>query len=293
MGTIVHVTEDLSSILRSLSQKRRQGVLEIYDGDVTIKIFINSSKIVGIENTAKSFYEEVKVLMQNGGFSPLITENVTNLDSLFSAYIKTSSNIKRANDIFRNICQKVFFDKLLSVKLKGKTHYNFNVQSTGGESPFLTPIPIGQFLLEHSSFETNLDEYNDFYSGRIIRKAEDVTEHALNDTQTKILENLNNCEEVSILEAKTLLPKGTFYETLLALHKNKLIIAESREKEKSKEESLTALKPEEVVKGFYDGNLRPISGKGVNAKLLASEWFPFLVAALIAFVFWGHWLIAL
>ncbi|MCB0317315.1 MAG: DUF4388 domain-containing protein, partial [Bdellovibrionales bacterium] len=213
------LTEDsFSQLLRSISQKRKQGKLEIIQGEESCFIYFVSGKIVEVRTgTAEAGEDkneslEVASLLHGAGLINDIPKDNLNYAELFS-YIKSSVPAS----VFQRVIEQRILDKLYSIDLKKGGFFTFNVQMVDVDRDYTPAISVGGFLLDLVTIgELRARISKDIAENKIYRD-ESVSSGGLSDKEWLIWEYLDNPIDLEELKKTTMLSSFAIYEAVISL----------------------------------------------------------------------------
>ena len=211
--------EAFATVLRSISQRRRQGVLEIEEENATRRVFFVQGKIVEVLNGDTPPALEVAERLRAAGLINSVEGLPTSTYSgLHEALVGQGLGGAIDLEVFRRAVQHRILDSLYSLNTRSGASYRFSVQITDYEKDLAPAIPAGQILLDMVALQAEAERFAEaFQPGTTIHlaSADTVPQGEEEEILCALVE-----QEISIesLRAKSLLSAYTFQETLLNLY---------------------------------------------------------------------------
>ncbi|RIL08469.1 MAG: hypothetical protein DCC75_08820, partial [Proteobacteria bacterium] len=147
MDTGALTQESLSGIFRAISQRRRQGVLEIEHPVAPTQIYFVQGKVAEVRRGGRSPVMEVcQAIIRAGLLAELPNDPLHSYEELLRHLAVSGSGV--GGDRLRMIIKHRVLDGLYSINLDGGAYYNFKVLMVDCEREFAPMISIGQVLLD-------------------------------------------------------------------------------------------------------------------------------------------------
>lgn len=221
-------SENVSQVLRQISQRRQQGVLEISSGGSTHNVSFISGKVVDVQE-GTSGPEQLYHALVDGG---LCQEGTTSFPDSYSELYTTLESegvFKRAveEEEFRNILRQQILDRLYSIEFQQGVFYQFRVQMVEVDKDLAPSISIGQLLLDLVSLDSEEERFQKAFPIGAKVEAVDQAVHSFSEEELKLLTILayGSCD-VDLLKRKSLLSRYHFQEALLSLFEQDCLLVE-------------------------------------------------------------------
>ena len=222
------ITEDnFPQLLRSISQRRRSGILEVHDRDSVLEIVFYVGRIVDLSKNGSTLLElVVDRLKRRDLIDPTFKlaqgeTYATLIQSLRAAEQEVDSELI-------NIClQSEALDNLYQLKLESGSYYNFRIEAVAAnDSQVFLSLSVGEILLDLVSlrdsdkiFEKHLNENQILVRG-LPAEVEYTKE------QQDLIWMLREPMTVSEMRLKSILSRLLFDETLLSLYSSGAVVRE-------------------------------------------------------------------
>ncbi len=242
--------ENLASILRGISQKRRNGILEVTYPDYQLSIFFNKGKVVEVVKSTISPAQEIVDLFKGAGLIPHAQDiKGENYSEVFQEMNKLPPEGGAISEekMTRVIKHRVL-NHLYSLDSGNGAYYTFKVQMMEADKKFATSISAGQILLDLVSLQSDSARFAaTFPSTMAILKSEDAA-GALSEEEEVIYLCLSSGGlSVDELTRQAMLSKFHIQDTLLGMHERGVVVIGDRASEITpkveKELPLAALAP--------------------------------------------------
>ena len=167
-------SENVSSVLRGISQKKQNGSLEINLPEQQIIIVFSNGKIVDGFTNEKTSVGRVFEKLQKGEYLEAgeIFPEHGDYEELLSLLGKTNNNGREVNlEFLGTIIRHDLLDFLFSINLNKAAVYSFNQHMPEYDRDFASAISVGQYLLDKASLESEEKRFNEiFRPGALILK---------------------------------------------------------------------------------------------------------------------------
>ncbi len=221
METGVINEENLSGLLRNLSQRRRNGVLEITYPDYVMSLHFNKGKVVDASLSTIAPCAEIVALLKAAEFLPANAEpQAQNYSELF----RELNNFTVVDeDFFRRVVRHFVLEKLYSLDLTKGAYYSFRVQMVEGDKSFSPAVSAGQLLLDFVALQTDADRFKATFDGGQTISRGDVP-GALSEEEKAIYEALLVPRSLGQLRARALLSRFHFQDALLSMFERGAVV---------------------------------------------------------------------
>lgn len=217
-------SDNVSSVLRSISQRRATGILELSYPEREAQIFFVAGKIADVHFSDSDPNAEVVELLKAADY----------LQQDFSAQAESYTDLlellvggggKLINEeIFRRCIKQRVLNHLYSMQFDAGPEYAFKIQMVDLDRDFITEISVGQLLLDLVSLESDQDRFDSiFVAGSFVyrndRANEDFTE------EEGVLYRLIGDAGIALDELipKSMLSKYQLLENLLGMHEQDIV----------------------------------------------------------------------
>lgn len=210
--------ENLSSVLRSISQRRRQGVLEINEAGEQTQILFYQGKIVEVVKGESSPAVEVAQLLEAAelisvpeSFRPRsYLELFDQLNSLVLGDPVDEALLKRA--IKHRVLNCVYDLSDLS-----GAYYTLKVQIVEYERDFAPVISVGQILLDLVALSNEGARFAEMFSPRTFIRPAQSSEGGLSEEEALLLEIIGEGINFAVLQRKAMLSRYHLQDACLSL----------------------------------------------------------------------------
>lgn len=228
MNTGLINQDNFSDVLRQLSQRRRQGMLELTFADQKVSIAFHTGKIAEVYRGAISPLEELSDWLRSAQVvSPdFSTQGVSTYSQLFP--LVTAALLPTARPIddkaFKSLIRHRTMEKIFSLPLKQGAIFSFAPELVEIDRDFSPSISVGQLLLDMVALESDDEDFEASFSpNAIVSITSKQTSGNLSLDEKYLLELIGGGIDVQTLSNKSLMSSYHFRETLMALFNNKLI----------------------------------------------------------------------
>lgn len=216
--------ENLSQTLRDISQRRRQGVLEVSVLDQQYELFFVQGRVVDVHKAGQNLCEEIVQCLKRIGTLP---ENWEDYDATLAyrdLYLFINSKGYLADEeFFKVVLKHRLLDQLYAVCTANSGFFSFKVKMVEYDKELCPSISVGQLLLDLVAFETDLPKFKDMFQDDLRVVAEAGNPGSLSEEEKLIVDLLHEALKVSDLRARSILSAYHFQETLLSLRDQKII----------------------------------------------------------------------
>lgn len=233
MHTENHSVEDFTQNLRSLSQKRKQGTLELNIADKQAHILFVAGKVVEFFYFGSNPVIELAQNLLQAGF-------ITNSDlqgAWSQSYSQLYTNISAKIDpeTFRLAIKHRVLNHLYRLNQTIINAQSFKTQMIDLDKQFSPSISIGQLLLDFVALSDDAENFNaTFRSEEIILKVKDHP--SLTAEEKLICTCLGSENKLEVLQTKSLLSTYHFREALISLLQKGVIAKQAKIERSAKTE---------------------------------------------------------
>lgn len=212
--------ESLTSLLRNISQRRRQGVLEISYPQGPVRISFIQGKIVEIERGDVPPACELMSILEESGRIPhglswqMPDDRSTAYQTLFDALVGSGV----AEGIFLQALRHRILDGIYGLDLTTGSYYTFKVQMVECERNFAPHISVGQVLLDLVALATDSPRFEALFASNTVLKAVNDFSGVLSDEEQILFEMITDGAEFDRLKSASMLSRYHFQDAMLSLH---------------------------------------------------------------------------
>ncbi|MBX7143066.1 MAG: DUF4388 domain-containing protein [Oligoflexia bacterium] len=247
MQTELMNQDNFADVLRGISQRRRQGTLEVRFADRAYRLVFVQGKIIEVLQPGISPAKELSKRLKAAGVLPesfeLAAAGYKALWQEIQKHPVASSQLDQVS--FERAVKHRVLDKLYEISAAQGAFLNFDSALLDIERDFLPSVSVGQFLLDVVSLEAEASRMAGLETpGKYLRRGE-AQPQSLSEGEQVLFSLLNEpclCEE---LRTRSLLSKFAFQEAVLELIEKGHIVVENDSPLLSSEEFLD--------KGLLDG----------------------------------------
>ncbi len=198
MQTGVINNDNMSQVLRQLSQKRKQGVLEITAGESIYRFYFAQGKIVDASDSLKKKELELLERLQEASLISILDpktfleEHAEEIDEsdLFASIAALSFDgglDPDERETFELAVEQLVADLLFSVKLGAGAYYEFKVQMVDPDREFLPSFSVGQILLDFVALEGERERFEVLYADGVEYQLSTLCDAPRNNFEERIL----------------------------------------------------------------------------------------------------------
>ena len=226
MQTGLVTNDNLSEVLRGLSQKRKQGVLELAIGQEKWNISFLTGKIVEVSKEGEN---PVETLFERISASGRVTQEVSGeLDSYKALLVSLNENGESGpvidSELMKSFVKHHMLNKLYEIDLGNGAYYSFHTQMIEVDADLQPSISIGQLLLDLVGLETDSERFAGLFPEDVrVVPSGDPSQRALSDEESSLLEHSVEEPTIGELRARSLLSSYHFQEIVFGLYEAGLI----------------------------------------------------------------------
>lgn len=227
MQTGVITQDNLADVLRGISQRRRQGVLDIAAGCGTYKIYFVQGRIVDIAVPDMTPVQDLVTWLTRGGYPCQPWE-------MYSEHTYAELNVRLQDEfgsavplepeVLRLAVRHRILERLYHLELGPGALYNFRVQMVSPENHLSPSISVGQLLLDIVEMEGEAESFRTQFSAHsIVGPTGSIADLNLPEEEERILKVIHDGCSVEELEVRSLLSSHAFRHGLLELRAHNMI----------------------------------------------------------------------
>ncbi len=220
-GVITH--ESLPTLLRSISQRRRQGVLEVQLAAAQLQFFFVQGRVVEGARSESSGPKETLTLLIEAGLVADDNEYDVSTYAHLWAGLQRSGVVEEGD--FRRMVKHRVLNHLYGLETAGeRTFYTFKVQMVECERDFAPNISVGQVLLDLVALESEGQQFEEFFPDDCLIRRGQEESPALSEEESILYELVGiHGMGVSVLRRQALLSRYHFESSLLSMLSRNII----------------------------------------------------------------------
>ena len=211
-------SETFSTLLRTISQRRRQGVLEIDFPSDPVRILFVQGKIVEVVRASLAPAHEVVQRLQRAGLLP--AAQTLPLDSYHECFQALQSlPVAAAVDLgtFKRVVKHRILDVVYTLDFGAEAGFSFNVQMVEYEKDFAPTITTAQVLLDMVALQTDRERYQGLAKPGNLVKAVPGLSAGLSEEERLIYELCPEGMHLEDLRTRSMLSAYHFQESVFSL----------------------------------------------------------------------------
>ena len=220
MQTGVIDSDSFSQVLREISQRRRQGILELHYPDKETHISFIAGKIVSVDIAGRNSASELSDKLKFAGWIQDTIE-VESFSELFSGLVEAGCSISEGE--YQRIVKHMILDKLYSLEMSSGAYFTFKTCMVKAERDFLPSISVGQLLLDLVAIETDTNRFSEIFSAENVVSKEVEEDDILSEEESILFNLIDGKRKIEDLREQSLLSVYHFQDALLAMHERGLV----------------------------------------------------------------------
>ena len=223
MESGVLTVENFPVLLRGISQKRRQGVLEITQGEKVARIVFVQGKVVELVHDNLAPAQELALRFREAEIIP------PGEDRREESYRDLFLALQRARPgavsepTFKRAVKHRIIDCLLRLKLDSGAYYEFSMQMVNYEREYAPLLSVGQILLDMVDFQNVAGEFKSQFPECAVISPRGAEEGGLSEDEKTICSALGDGLDLARLRARSLLSCYSFESSMLSLSRRGVI----------------------------------------------------------------------
>ena len=223
MQTGVLTSENLASVLRDVSQRRRQGTLSIHLLNRQIELLCVQGKIVEVIEVGISPVSElIDTLFKGGRLENIPPNPPENYKALFQ-FINTGPGNTFDEALFRQVVKERIANKLYGLDLKNGAHYAFQMQMVEYDRDFCPSISIGQLLLDMVALESDRERFMSLFGSGGEVALTGIEGGTLSSEECTVLEAIGAGASFEEIARLAMLSSYHLQDAMLTLYDAKMI----------------------------------------------------------------------
>jgi hypothetical protein len=164
MQTGIITSAQLADVLRDISQKRKQGILELSVSDWIINISFVTGKIVNFSNNKNNlistFIDKLKACNK---LSTSFNSNAISYEDLYHDILASADGSQFSTKMYVLLVREQILDSLLKIDFSAGAFFNFKVQMVTCDAELNPSISVGQLLLDLVEYKEDLLAFNNMF----------------------------------------------------------------------------------------------------------------------------------
>ncbi|MBN8548781.1 MAG: DUF4388 domain-containing protein [Deltaproteobacteria bacterium] len=240
MHTGVAHQETLSQVLRNISQRRRQGVLEVRTRSGSVQIHFVQGKIVEMVEVGVHPVHEMGQSFVAAGF--MSSEQALGLSSYrgFVSALRNGPAGPSAEDLVKRAIRHRILQKLYSLELEAPALHSFDSTMVEYQREFAPSISVGQLLLDVVALESDREKFLELFNPSVEIARSSADSQALSEEEGILYALLVEPLSLETLRARSMLSEFALQDALLRMLEQKFIVAQKAAIKKSNEDFLDA-----------------------------------------------------
>ena len=218
--------DNIAEILREISQRRRQGVLEMHVNEEAMSIYFVQGKIVEVALSTMTPVQETVEWLQRAGIpvqapETYIEPNYAQLLQRLKEDLPAEKSVHE--DLLRHVIRERMLERLYTLEFGGGAFYNFKVQMVEFERDFAPLISVGQLLLDIVELQSEAENFAVAFPPECIIRPVGKASAELSPEESWVFQALEKGCSVLELRDRALLSKLSLQRTLLLLKSYSLV----------------------------------------------------------------------
>lgn len=209
--------ENLSQILRGISQKRRHGVLELHAGERVLEISFFQGKIVNLCDQGKSLARSVaeRFVRRETIYAHPWIETIDTVHSLAEQLSLGGEDV--APELLALVVSQQALETLYTLRLESGSYYHFRVEVVAAPTDLDLQLSVGQLLLDLVALKDDRTAISRAISDDMIIARGIPQEREYSLEEQDLIWLVDGEMTVAQLRARSLLNSPTFDDTLYGL----------------------------------------------------------------------------
>lgn len=213
--------DNLPDVLRGISQRRRQGVLEIQGSEGITTIKFVQGRVVEAFSSRLTPVQECVEWLQWAGYPVKDPKDYTEstyheLAHRLERELKVDHNV--SNTLLSHIVKHRVLERLYKLDVGTGSLYSFKVQMVEQEKGFSPNISVGQLLLDLVELSAERDDFYSRFPDTAIVRALCPPADISDEEEGVVIRSIGSGCSLAELERKCLLSSYHFKHALLSLH---------------------------------------------------------------------------
>ena len=219
-------TETLPNVLRDLSQKRKQGVLEIRTAQSKVSVCFILGKIVDVVRGDTPPCRDLVARLVDAGAIPddLELSSASGYTDLLARLKRTPDGQFLNEEIFSRALRHLVLDKVYELATQGGTSFHFKSQMVECDRSIVPSLSVGQILLDMVSLTSDRAKFESMVPpGHLIFRIGSGADRSLSEEEEIVFEMAREGLTREELCRRSLLSRYHLQDALIALVEHGLI----------------------------------------------------------------------
>ncbi len=228
METGIISPDNLALVLRSVSQKRRHGILELALADRLIQVHFVTGKIVDVSDSLSNSAHELASNLKKAGFLADLPE-ISTQSQLYAVFAKQfQEGFADTASIFKLAVEQRVLQRLYDLRKVSGAMFAFKPQVVEADQ-FAPAISVGQLLLDMVALEEDAQRFRETFpqEQRLVSDTDLAEVDSL--AEKCLLRAIHKYSQIKQLAAGSLLAQYAYQEGLLSLQQRGLIAVSSEQ----------------------------------------------------------------
>lgn len=219
--------ENLSGILRAISQRRRNGTLEITYPDHTLSVLFMKGRVVEVLDSRSAPWLEVFQLFAGAGWVEADDNlQIGSYGELFRQLNERAPQRAISEQFFRFVIQHRILDRLYALDFRAGAYYTFRVQMVEFDRDFAPSISPGQLLLDFVSLKSDNEKFEStFTSDSYLTLGTEVPAGLTDEEQSIVRAIGRDGLAFSNVAPRSMVSRFHLQEALLAMKEKGIVIS--------------------------------------------------------------------
>lgn len=225
-------SENHSHILRGISQKRQNGVLEVLYGEYNVSIYFLNGKIVEVIDSRRDPIDHQRDILDKYGYLNKTDSGQLECSTYQELFVALNSQANQSKALdentFRMALKKRILDALYDLKLDSPAVYNLKLQMVNYDRDFAPSISVGQILLDRVSLESDSERFLNTFPESGLIKRNDLAGISLTEEERMLFDAIERDTTCTKLSESVLLSRYALQHNLLSMYDRAIIDVEQR-----------------------------------------------------------------
>ena len=211
--------DNLSATLRDLSQRRRQGVLEVTLPDRKVEVLVVQGRIVDVMDVDGNPFATVVERLRRAGMLPDEFTLPLECESYKELFLKINEQVVVEQSTFKLAIKHKVLDQLYQIEASGGGFFSFQVRMIEFDREFSPNISVGQLLLDIVALNSDRERFERTFGAETLIRAAKLPDGAgqnHSEEEQALLDAIGDAIAWSELKHKCLLSAFHVQDTLLA-----------------------------------------------------------------------------
>lgn len=223
MHTGVSSQESLSQVLRNISQRRRQGVLELHFGDRVVHVHFVQGKIVELAERGSAPAQEIaNILVAANLLSPQFAAGINSYqDLLLPLQVGAASAGTTPKELVKRAVRHRILSKLYLLDLDSPALHSFDSTMVEYQRDFAPSISVGQLLLDIVALHSDRSKFLSIFGSNMLLSRGEAEPTSLSEEEMLLHSLLAQAQDLDSLRLRSMLSEYAFQDALLRMHEQK------------------------------------------------------------------------